>query len=342
MGVLAAPGAARDTVCTTAWRTSHDQPVPPPERAAGRHPQGRQPVSSVPSAPPSRDAHDQGRSGRSAAARPARTRLGRLAPRAALLALLAMATTGCTPDNAFTRLGMPAPVTRQGHVILTLWQGSWIAAWIVGAVVWGLIIWAIIFHRKKRASAAAPHQVRYNLPIEMLYTVVPFIMVGILFFFTVRDENYIDRLSAHPDVTVIVTGFQWSWQFQYQNYPVPGSPTRYVTVNGEPWTPQTGNSQLPLLVIPRDRTVRFDLVSTDVIHSFWIVPFEFKRDVIPGHPNHFEVTATRLGTWIGHCTELCGLYHSRMLFRVKIVTPAQFSQWIHAQQALQQRSGGAQ
>jgi len=184
--------------------------------------------------------------------------------------------------------------------------------------------------------------VRYNLPIEMLYTVVPFIMVGILFFFTARDENYIDKLSAHPDVTVIVTGFQWSWQFQYQNYPVPGSPTRYVTMNGEPWSPQTGNSQLPLLVIPRDRTVRFDLVSTDVIHSFWIVPFEFKRDVIPGHPNHFEVTATRLGTWIGHCTELCGLYHSRMLFRVKIVTPAQFSQWIHAQQALQARSGGAQ
>ena len=183
---------------------------------------------------------------------------------------------------------------------------------------------------------------RYNLPIEMLYTVVPFIMIGVLFFFTARDENYIDKLSAHPDVTVIVTGFQWSWQFQYKDYPVPGAPTRYVTMNGEPWSPQTGNSQLPLLVIPRDRTVRFDLVSTDVIHSFWIVPFEFKRDVIPGHPNHFEVTATRLGTWIGHCTELCGLYHSRMLFRVKIVTPAQFSQWIHAQQALQARSGGAQ
>jgi len=124
-------------------------------------------VSSVPSAPPSRDAHDQGRSGRSAAARPTRTRL---APRAALLALLGLAITGCTPDNAFTRLGMPEPVTRQGRVILTLWQGSWIAAWIVGAVVWGLIIWAIIFHRKKRGSAPPPHQVRYNLPIEMLYT----------------------------------------------------------------------------------------------------------------------------------------------------------------------------
>ena len=108
------------------------------------------------------------------------------------------------------------------------------AAWFVGAVVWGMIIWAIIFHRKKASSPAAPQQVRYNLPIEMLYTVVPFIMVGILFFFTARDENYIDSLSAHPNVVVTVTGFQWSWQFQYPDYKVPGSPTGYVRRAVEP------------------------------------------------------------------------------------------------------------
>jgi len=234
------------------------------------------------------------------------------------------------------------PVTQQGQVALTLWQGSWIAAWIVGAVVWGMIVWAIIFHRKKRGSAAPPHQVRYNLPIEMLYTVVPFIMVGVLFFFTARDENYIDKMSARPDVRVTVVGFQWSWQFQYPDYKVAGSQTGDVTMNGEPWSPQTGSSQLPVLVIPDHERVRFDLVSTDVIHAFWVVEFEFKRDVIPGHPNHFEVTPTKTGTYIGHCTELCGLYHSRMLFKIRIVTPAQFNLWIHAQQAAQQKAGGAQ
>ena len=247
-------------------------------------------------------------------------------------------TTGCT-SNLFTRLGMPVPVTKQGQVTLTLWQGNWIAAFAVGIVVWGLIIWAIIFHRKR--SERPPDQVRYNLPIEMLYTVVPFIMVGVLFFFTARDENYIDKMSPHPDVRVTVVGYQWSWQFQYPQYKVPSSPTHVVTMNGEPWSPTTGNSQLPVLVIPENETVQFDLVSTDVIHSFWIVPFEFKRDVIPGHPNHFQVTPIRTGTFIGHCTELCGLYHSRMLFIVKIVTPAQFSQWIHAQQAAQQKSAGS-
>jgi len=302
-------------------------------------------VSSTPSAPHGRGAHDPGQPPeRAGAADPprARSRVRRLAPLAALFAALLVGTAGCTNDT-FTRLGLPPPVTRQGQVTVTLWQGSWVAAWCVGAVVWGMVLWAVIFYRKRKSGQVPPpRQVRYNLPIEMLYTVVPFIMVGVLFFFTARDENYIDSLSAHPNVVVNVTGFQWSWQFQYPGYKVPGSTTGDVTMNGEPWSPIYGNDQLPLLVIPEHETVRFNLVSTDVIHSFWIVPFEFKRDVIPGHPNHFQVTPIKTGSWIGRCTELCGLYHSRMLFRVRIVTPAQFSLWIHAQQASQQRSGGAQ
>jgi len=257
-----------------------------------------------------------------------------------MLAAVLAATAGCS-NNAFTRLGMPPPVTKQGSTTLTLWQGSWIAALAVGAVVWGLIIWAVIFHRKR--SDQPPMQVRYNLPIEMLYTVVPFIMVGVLFFFTARDENYINKISKHPNVVVNVTGYQWSWQFQYPQYSVPGAAGNVVTENGEPWSPTAGNSKLPLLVIPANETVKFNLVSTDVIHSFWVPPFEFKRDVVPGHPNHFQVTPDRTtgkGYIIGRCTELCGLYHSRMLFKVKIVTPAQFSQWIQAQQAQQAKAGG--
>jgi cytochrome c oxidase subunit 2 len=259
-----------------------------------------------------------------------------------VLALAAVGATGCS-SNLFTRLGMPAPVTRQGQVTLTLWQGSWIAAFAVGFLVWGLILWAVIFHRKR--SDQPPQQVRYNLPIEMLYTVVPFIMIGVLFFFTARDENYIDALPPHPDVVVNVVGYQWSWQFQYPQYKVPGSATGDVTMTGQPWSPTLGNRDLPLLVIPDHETVRFNLTSTDVIHSFWIIPFEFKRDVIPGHPNHFEVTPIRTLSGgpdsIGRCTELCGLYHSRMLFRVRIVTPAQFRAWIHAQQAAQIKSAGS-
>jgi cytochrome c oxidase subunit II len=265
----------------------------------------------------------------------------RWVPRAAVAGLVLLATTGCT-SNAFTRLGMLPPVTKQGKVTLTLWQGSWIAAFAVGITVWGLILWAILFHRKR--SGRVPEQVRYNLPIEVMYTVLPFIMIGILFYFTARDENYIDALPSHPDVVVNVIGSQWTWTFQYPQYKVPRSDYGMVTELGPQWNGVLpGNeNQLPLLEIPIGQTVRFNLTSTDVVHSFWIVPFEFKRDVIPDHPNHFEVTPTTAYTGIGRCTELCGLYHSRMLFRVEIVPAAQFRKWIVAQQAQQNASGGVQ
>jgi cytochrome c oxidase subunit II len=263
-------------------------------------------------------------------------------PLAAVLFGLAMVTTGCQ-SNAFTRQGLLPPVTKQGEVILHMWQGSWIAAWAVGIVVWGGILWAIIFHRKR--GNQLPQQVRYNLPIEILYTVLPFIMVGVLFYFTARDENYIDRLPAHPQVVVNVTGFQWSWQFQYPQYKVPGASgaLSVVTETGAMWNPTATVQHLPVLEIPTGETVQFNLTSIDVVHAFWIVPFEFKRDVIPGFANHFAVTATKTTgrkPLIGRCTELCGVYHSRMLFQVRIVTPAQFRQWIHRQQALQSTASG--
>jgi cytochrome c oxidase subunit 2 len=258
---------------------------------------------------------------------------GRRALSAAALGLLVIGLSGCS-SNEFTRLGWPDPITKQGKVMLTLWQGSWIAALAVGAVVWGLILWACIFHHKRNDDL--PPQVRYNLPIEILYTVVPFIMVAVLFYFTARDENYVDAESAHPDVTINVTGFQWSWEFAYPQYKVPGSAAGDVTLTGQSYP-----GPLPELIMPENETVKFTLNSLDVVHSFWVKDFLFKRDVIPDHTNSFQVTATKTGTYIGRCTELCGVYHSLMLFKVKIVTPQQFRSIMVAKQA-QQQAGGVQ
>jgi cytochrome c oxidase subunit II len=276
--------------------------------------------------------------------------LRRWLPRTAVFVALVTLTTGCNASSV-ENLGLRNPLTTQAKLIVSLWQGAWIAALAVGAVVWGLILWAIIFYRKR--GDRIPHQVRYNLPIEIMYTVIPFIMVGVLFYFTARDENKIDALSPTCTlphcVRVDVTGFKWSWEFQYPQYPVKNS-SDGVTEVGYMWNGQLGTAanygQLPLLEIPVGENVRFNLRSNDVVHSFWILPFDFKRDVVPGHPNHFEVTPT--GTLysgpdtIGRCSELCGLYHSRMLFRIKIVKPAQFKTWVLAQQKLQNASGGAQ
>jgi len=282
------------------------------------------------------------------AARPGlRARLPRRAlPTTALVVGLVTMTAGCN-STAVDRLGLRAPLTQQAKLTVSLWQGSWIAALAVGILVWGLILWAVIFHRKR--SDRIPYQVRYNLPVEILYTVIPFVMVGVLFYFTARDENKIDDLSAHPAVVVDVIGSQWTWTFQYPQYPVKHSADG-VTQVGAMWNGNIGaasnENQLPLLEVPDHETVRFNLYSIDVIHSFWVLPFDFKRDVLPDHPNHFQVTATSTlysgPDTIGRCSELCGLYHSRMLFRIKIVTPAQFRAWITAQQAQQNASGGAQ
>jgi cytochrome c oxidase subunit 2 len=247
--------------------------------------------------------------------------------RVGALAVLLLCLAGCSPNDTFTRMGFPNPITKQGAITLSLWQGSWIAGLLVGAVVWGMILWAVIFHRKR--GDKLPPQVRYNMPIEILYTVVPFVLIAVLFYYTAKDENTIDAIPAHPQVVVDVTGFQWSWQFNY--------PQDHITTDGYMW----GQGPLPLLEIPVGESVEFNLTSTDVIHSFWVPEFLFKRDVVPGHPNHFSITATTTGTFTGHCSELCGLYHSRMLFTVKVVTPAQFKTWVAQEQTTQQIASGS-
>lgn len=262
-------------------------------------------------------------------------------------AVLATAT-GCSYTwKDFPRLGMPTPVTEEAPRILSLWQGSWAAALITGILVWGLIMWSVIFHRRSRTKIEVPAQTRYNMPIEALYTVVPLIIVSVLFYFTARDESKLLSLSAKPAHTINVIGYQWSWGFNYvENVdgdaatPKAGEvpkelaaiPDRYtkdfpagaegVYTKGVPGdrNPDTNNPG-PTLWLPKGEKVRFILSSNDVIHSFWVVPFLFKQDVIPGHTNVFEVTPTQEGTFMGKCAELCGVDHSRMLFNVKVVSP---------------------
>jgi cytochrome c oxidase subunit II len=259
--------------------------------------------------------------------RPGRARAPRAAGMTVALTFLVLGLTGCTNDT-FTRLGFPDPITEQGKTVLTLWQGSWIAAFAVCALIWGLVLWAVIFHRKR--GDKLPPQARYNMPIEIMYTAIPFVLIAVLFYYTAKDEDYINKLPKKPAVTVDVLGFQWSWQFHYEG--------TKITNTGN----MVGEGPLPVLEIPAGETVQFNLTSQDVIHSFWVPDFLFKRDVIPGHPNHFTITATKTGTFTGHCSELCGLYHAKMLFTLKVVTPQQFQAYMAQEQAAQSSSGSTQ
>lgn len=249
---------------------------------------------------------------------------------AGALSLLALSATACSAEA--TRLGMPEPISEQGERILTLWQGSWVAALAVGAVVWGLIIWAVIFYRK-RSEDLAP-QVRYNLPVEMLYTILPFVAIAVLFYFTARDESYIQKTSKNPDVKIDVIGFQWSWQFDYLGKDTAtGQEKKLFSLIGQPAEPDANPGTKPVLVIPTGKTVQFTLRSNDVIHSFWVPSLLYKMDAIPGKVNKFEVKTTKPGTYEGRCSELCGLDHTRMLFQVKVVTPDEYQKFLTAHQA---------
>jgi cytochrome c oxidase subunit 2 len=244
---------------------------------------------------------------------------GPRALRIALLPLLALLATGCTGEAAkWKRGGWPAPVTDRGVDALNIWEGFLLASLIIGGIVLFMIVYAAVAYRV-RDDGHIPRQVRYNLPIEVLYTFLPIVVVSVLFYFTAVVETDVDKINDKSALQVQVVGFQWSWQFNYVDHG--------VSVTGRPGEP-------PVLVLPTDEQIHFHLTSPDVIHSFWVVPFLFKRDVIPGHPNEFELTITKAGTFAGRCTEFCGVHHDRMLFTVKAMKPSDYEAWLaNAQRA---------
>ncbi|MBD0292290.1 MAG: cytochrome c oxidase subunit II [Jiangellaceae bacterium] len=221
--------------------------------------------------------------------------------------------SGCAGETweQWRRAGLPEAGTEEAPLIGDLWTGTWIAAMGVGVLVWGLILWSAFAYRRRDASL--PPQTRYNLPIEFLYTIAPFTVIGALFFYTAQNQNEILDVSEEPDLTVGVIGQQWAWTFNYADEDVYDAGT-----TTDPTT----------LYLPVDQTVRFELNSPDVIHSFWVPQFYFKMDVIPGKENVFQVTPNREGTYTGRCAELCGAYHARMIFRVHVVSQNEFEDHI--------------
>lgn len=235
--------------------------------------------------------------------------------------LLMLAACSAADQDEIGRLAMPNPASDRAPFIYDLWQGAWLAAIITGVVVWGLIGYAC-FKFRRRSDDEIPVQTRYNLPIEILYTIAPVIMVLVLFFFTVQTQN--DVLAAasetgEADHTVKVVGQKWSWSFNYMDEDSLGTDdaTNDVYTVGTP-------ADEPTLVLPVGESVTVELSSPDVIHSFWVPVFLMKMDVVPGRDNDFSFTPTREGTFQGRCAELCGVYHSRMLFDVDVVSPEEY------------------
>ena len=232
----------------------------------------------------------------------------------------AVLLTGCSPELERGFLPDSWGVTNHTDRIINLWNTSWIVLMLVGLLSWALMAWALVVYRRRKGETFIPQQLRYNMPIETLFTVIPLILVVGFFAFTARDMTAIEAKTENPDITIEVVAKQWSWDFNYVNENVYFSGIQAQFTGTEENVMET----LPTLYLPVGKTVQIDLTSRDVIHSFWVVDFLYKKDMFPAMTNHMYFTPLKEGTYVGKCAELCGEYHSMMLFNVKVVSEAEY------------------
>jgi cytochrome c oxidase subunit II len=284
------------------------------------------------------------------------------------LGALAVVLSGCSWEHVLA-MGWPEGITPEAHLNRQLWIGAVIASLVVGVIVWGLIFWTAVFHRKRAGDTEFPRQFGYNMPLELVLTVAPFLIISVLFYFTVVVQEKVLHLANDPEVVIDVTSFQWNWKFGYQRVrfkdgqeyngaldtkkamlskpegkdqhgeervgPVRGRNTEDRTYLHFDQVETLGTStEIPVLVLPSDTRIEFQLNSADVVHTFWVPEFLFKRDVMPNPEannsmNRFQVERiTKTGPFVGHCAEFCGTYHSMMNFEVRVVTPDKFKTYL--------------
>ena len=259
----------------------------------------------------------------------------RVAKLAALAVLIVPLTTGCSVEEVI-RFGWPVGVTPQADAMRNLWTWAAISALVVGVVTWGAMFWAMAFHRKRKGDDdVPPRQTQYNLPLEIVFTVIPTIIVAVLFGFTINVQNFVEK-DTPTDLRIDVTAFQWGWKFSY-----PG--TR--TPSGSAVSTLGSSETVPLLVLPTATSIGFTQHSNDVIHSMYVPEFLFKRDVFPqpsvnDQDDTWQIDSIdKEGAFVGRCAELCGSYHSQMNFEVRAISPALFDRWLALRQQANPATG---
>jgi cytochrome c oxidase subunit II len=216
-------------------------------------------------------------------------------------AALALAAAGCTPQS----------VTEQGQAIYNLYNLFMYIAAVVFVVVSGLVIWSVI--RYRRRDDELPTQTHGNNKLELTWTVIPTVIVLFLFVVTIQAQDKVLDTSGDADVDLTVTAFQWSFRFTYEG--------TGAEVLGTP-------ESIPEMVVPVGQRIRVKLLSADVVHTFYVPQTLFKRQAIPGTENVFDLTFDKEGLYHGQCTQFCGLAHTNMLYRVRVVTQGEYQSWL--------------
>jgi cytochrome c oxidase subunit II len=215
-----------------------------------------------------------------------------------------LALAGCAPQS----------ITEQGAAIGRLYNLFLAVAAVVWVTVTGVMVWSLVRYRRKAGGDdPLPKQTHGNKYWETAWTLIPLAIIAVLIVATVKTQNTVLHQQPDPDLTVEVTGFQWSWRFAY--------PESGVEVVGSSRRP-------PELVMPANRTVHVRLASADVIHNFYVPRTLFKRYAIPGTTNEFDLTFTEPGRYDGNCAQFCGFGHPDMVFTLRVVTAEEFARWM--------------
>jgi cytochrome c oxidase subunit 2 len=223
----------------------------------------------------------------------------------------ALLVTGCSAGVDTT--------TKQGEDFEGIWRIFLVIAVLVVLLIWGLVTWCVIrFRRRPGDEDHLPNQGGDRPKLELGLMLGPLLIVVVLFALSVVAQQRISAVSDDPDLVVDVEGFRWDWQFTYADADVV-------------LTPEAG--ERPVLVLPVGRTIRFNLHTDDVIHSFWVPEFGTKQDLIPRVDNAIDIDITEPGTWTGRCAEYCGLDHASMDFEVRAIPGDEFDDWLAEEQS---------
>ena len=231
-------------------------------------------------------------------------------------------------------VNMPKGVTQLSaetyeiHMVVFWWCVA------IAVVVFGAMIWSLINHRKSKG--VEPAQFSHSMTAEVIWTTIPVIILLIM---AVPSAELMIKLedTRDPDLTVVITGYQWKWHYDYQGegvsfYSTLSRPNMTARQRGSGIDPDTVENYLldvdNRLVVPRNAKVRVLLTSNDVVHAWWVPELAIKKDAIPGFINETWFRAEVAGVYRGQCAELCGMDHGYMPIVVEVVEPDAFQAWL--------------
>ncbi len=239
-------------------------------------------------------------------------------------------------------IGFPHDVvTTEGIAAAGLYLPIFLIAVVIFVLIEGLLLFMAWRFRRKGKDDELPEQVHGNNKLEVIWTVIPALVVSVLFIASAVVLAETNTTSDDPAVVVDVEAYQFGWTFKYMEpdtydaatdkyqatgIVIPFSPSLASTPDPDPADSPPPPKQEALL--PVNVPIRFRLQSLDVIHSFYVPAFFFKRDVIPGRLNQFEVTIEKPGVYGGQCAEFCGMSHGRMFFTIRAVEQAEYDAWV--------------